>query len=115
MFYSIIKLRTAIPIRDLEQIIDHQEAVSTEDGFRLRIPVRRRLEGFDLMDIVEERDPFHPHVYLLRDFDKGWADFQSKIVPDLYLVHNHDQSDTVVALTRYSRENRRCNRLYTQV
>jgi len=61
----------------LEEIIDHQAAAAAEDGFgfKLRMSPRRQLEGFDFMDIAEDRDPLYSHVHTLHDFGKGWVDF----------------------------------------
>ena len=61
----------------LEQIVDHQAAAADEDGFRfnLRMYPRRQLEGFEFIDIAEDRDPLYPHLYSLHEFGKGWVDF----------------------------------------
>lgn len=61
----------------LEEIVDHQAAAATEDGLRFkpRMSLRRQLEGFDFMDIVEDRDPLYPYVHSLHDFGNGWVDF----------------------------------------
>lgn len=60
----------------LEEIIDHQAAATEEDGlrFKFRTSPRRQLEGFEFMDIAEDRDPLHPHVHSLHDIGKGWID-----------------------------------------
>jgi hypothetical protein len=64
--------------RVLEQIVDHQEAASMVDGFCIRIP-HRRLEGFDFSDIVDDKYPFFPRVYLPREFGKSWTVFTTAI------------------------------------
>lgn len=60
----------------LEQIVDHQTAGAAEDGLKFRkMSPRRRLEGLEFLDIVEDRDPLLPKVYNLNNFGKGWVDF----------------------------------------
>jgi hypothetical protein len=61
----------------LEQIFDHKAAAAAEDGygFKLRTSSRRQLEGFDFIDIAEDRDPLYSHVHTLHDSGKGWVDF----------------------------------------
>ena len=62
----------------LEEIIDHQAAATEEDGLRLKFK-RRQLEGFEFMDIAEDRDPLYPHVHSLHHSSKGWLDFVGAI------------------------------------
>lgn len=61
----------------LEQMIDQQAQASREDGFevKLKLSPRRQLEGFDFLDLVEDRDPILPYIYTLDDFGTGWVDF----------------------------------------
>lgn len=59
----------------LEEIVDRQTANAGEDGLKIsKMSPRRRLEGYDFMDIVEDRDPLYPKVYNLHDFGRGWVD-----------------------------------------
>ena len=60
----------------LEDIVEHQTAAAGEDGVKFsKMSPRRRLEGFDFVDLVEDRDPLYPKVYDLHDSGKGWVDF----------------------------------------
>ncbi|KAK4442732.1 hypothetical protein QBC34DRAFT_431355 [Podospora aff. communis PSN243] len=61
----------------LEQIIAHQVDASTQDGvgFKVTKTLRRRLEGFDFMDVATDEDPMWPRFTNIRATGKGWVDF----------------------------------------
>ena len=59
----------------LEEIVDRQIALAGEDGLKIsKMSPRRRLEGYDFVDIVEDRDLLYLNVYDPHDFGRGWVD-----------------------------------------
>lgn len=66
--------------RVLEQIVDHQATTAGEGGLNLsKIFTRRQLDGYDFMDIIEDRDPLYPKVYDPHGFSEGWVDLVKAI------------------------------------
>ncbi|PVI02799.1 hypothetical protein DM02DRAFT_612609 [Periconia macrospinosa] len=61
----------------LEQIIAYQSQMESQDGIGLKIrpSSRRRVEGFDFMDIATDEDPFWPRIATLGSEGAGWIDF----------------------------------------
>lgn len=64
----------------LEEIVDRQTAVAGEDGLKIStMSPRRRLLGYDFVDIVEDRDLLYLKVYDPHDFGRGWVDLVTAI------------------------------------
>lgn len=64
-------------LRFLEQIIDHHEDMDEQDGvgFHISRSDRRRLVGFDFMDVARRRDRLDPRGVELMESGLGWVDF----------------------------------------
>ena len=62
--------------RVMEQIVTHQSHVEEQDGvgFRVRLSPRRRLEGFNFMDIASGEDPIWPQETSISALGLGWVD-----------------------------------------
>ena len=62
--------------RVMEQMVAHQSHVEEQDGvgFRVRLSPRRRLEGFNFMDIASNEDPIWPQVTSILALGLGWVD-----------------------------------------
>lgn len=63
----------------LEMIIDHQADMARQRGVKLKLRVRKRLEGWDFMDLATDQDPFYPRVATLPTIGKRWVDFTRAI------------------------------------
>jgi hypothetical protein len=65
----------------MEQIIDHQEDVKSDEGigFRVARSPWRNLEGFDFRDIAGRSDPFNAKGTELERDAKGWVVFTRAI------------------------------------
>ena len=58
----------------LAQILEHQERVAGQNGKKIKIQVRKHLEGWDLFDLATGGDP-RPRVATLQALGYGWVDF----------------------------------------
>jgi hypothetical protein len=63
----------------LEKIIDHQVDVAGRNGVKLKLRVRKHLEGWDFKDLATDRDPIYPRVATLPTIGKGWVDLARSI------------------------------------
>lgn len=63
----------------LEKIIDHQADIAGQRGVKLKLRVRKHLEGWDFKDLATDQDPFYPRVATLQTIGKGWVDFTRAI------------------------------------
>jgi len=57
----------------LAQILEHQERVAGQNGKKIKIRVRKHLEGWDFFDLATGRDP-RPRVTTLQALGYGWVD-----------------------------------------
>jgi len=62
---------------DLEEIIGYQTDVSSRHGigFKIQLSPRRRLEGFDFLDLASCVAPIRPKAATLKSTGWGWVDF----------------------------------------
>ncbi|KAI1077276.1 hypothetical protein F5B20DRAFT_279626 [Whalleya microplaca] len=58
----------------LEQMIDHQSKAVGQNGVKVKLRMRKHLEGWDFKDLVTECDP-RPLVATLHAYGYGWFDF----------------------------------------
>ncbi|KAM3506513.1 hypothetical protein MY10362_002322 [Beauveria mimosiformis] len=62
----------------LEQMIDYHSHLAGRDGINLKIRLRKHLEGWDFVDLVNEIRP-QPHVATIPTLGHGWIDFVRSI------------------------------------
>ncbi|KAF2494968.1 hypothetical protein BU16DRAFT_462498 [Lophium mytilinum] len=62
----------------LFHIIEHQTRAAGENGIKIKVRVRKHLEGWDFLDVAKGRD-FHPRVATLNALGYGWVDFVRSI------------------------------------
>lgn len=63
----------------LEKIIEHQAGANGKDGIDMDLNPRRRLEGWEFLDIAKSRDPFHPRVETFPTIGFGWVNLAHEI------------------------------------
>lgn len=60
----------------LSQMLAHQDDMHPDGvGFRLKLSPRRRLEGFDFMDVATNEGRLEPKLTQLASVGAGWVDF----------------------------------------
>ncbi|KAH8895964.1 hypothetical protein GQ53DRAFT_604704, partial [Thozetella sp. PMI_491] len=64
--------------RHLEQILDYQVHAGGQNGIKIKPRVRKHLEGWDFMELVEGHDP-SPRVATLQAMGWSWVDFARSI------------------------------------
>ena len=57
----------------LAQILEHQEHVAGQNGKKIKVRVRKHLEGWDFFDLATGRDP-RPRITTLHSLGYGWVD-----------------------------------------
>ncbi|KAM3485931.1 hypothetical protein MY8738_000951 [Beauveria namnaoensis] len=62
----------------LEQMIDYHSHLAGRDGINLKIRLRKHLEGWDFVDLVNEIRP-QPRVATIPTLGHGWIDFVRSI------------------------------------
>ncbi|KAI9685935.1 MAG: hypothetical protein M1822_004213 [Bathelium mastoideum] len=58
----------------LEKIMEHHTQVAGQNGLLLKARIRKRLEGWDFVDLATNHDPY-PRVATLNALGYGWVDF----------------------------------------
>ncbi|KAK0646785.1 hypothetical protein B0T16DRAFT_493694 [Cercophora newfieldiana] len=59
--------------RNLEKMIEHQTRIAGRNGINMKVRIRKHLEGWDFIDVVEGRD-LEPRVATLHALGYGWVD-----------------------------------------
>lgn len=65
-------------LNNLEQIIDYQRRSATQDGVKVKMRVRKHLEGWDFAELATDHDPY-ARVATLQAMGYGWVDFVRSI------------------------------------
>jgi hypothetical protein len=65
----------------LEQLIAYTGTRDAQTGVNVKPRLRKHLEGWDFVDVSENRDPFYPRVATIDSIGKGWVDFVRNIHP----------------------------------
>lgn len=58
----------------LEKMIDSQVDAAGRGGIKLKVRVRKYIEGWDFTDLATEDPPFYPKVSTLQAMGSGWVD-----------------------------------------
>lgn len=65
-------------LSNLEQVIDYQRRAATQDGLKMKMTVRKHLEGWDFVELATDHDPY-ARVATLQALGYGWVDFVRSI------------------------------------
>lgn len=65
----------------LQQITAHQDDVHSRDGVgaRVKLTLRRQLEGFEFMDLATNQGTVWPQVDYIHAYGEGWVDFTRQL------------------------------------
>ncbi|CZR60699.1 uncharacterized protein PAC_10595 [Phialocephala subalpina] len=58
----------------LEQIMEYQRHIMGQNGVKIKVRVRKHLEGWDFVELATDHDPY-PRVATLHALGYGWVDF----------------------------------------
>ena len=58
----------------LEHLILHQIDIAGQNGVKLKLQARKRLEGWTFKNLATDQGPFFPRV-ATQTYGKGWVDF----------------------------------------
>lgn len=74
LFEDLVKQHS----KSLEQIIDYQRRAECQDGLKMKMRLRKHLEGWDFVELATDHDP-HSRVATLQALGYGWVDFVRSI------------------------------------
>ncbi len=62
----------------MEKMIDHEAQANEESGVKMKLRLRRHLEGWDFKEVASGTSPVYHKVATLDEFGRGWVDLVRK-------------------------------------